>query len=136
MTERMTNKQIEQKVLSFLPKAGAALLAVIILLGSFTTVGTGELVRVQNNITGGNSWYTTEGVKMKVPFFSNVVTYSQEYTIAITDNEELCDKASICGRNQDILFADTYGIDLETSYRFSLPRLPEQLEVMHDKVKN
>lgn len=129
-------KNIEQFLIKKLPYVGVALVAFIVLMSSFTTVGTGELVRVQNNLSGGNTWYITEGFKFKVPFFSNVTRYSQEMTVAITNNDELCDTASICGRNRDVTFADTYGIDLETSFRYSLPRSPEALEKMHDKVKN
>ena len=115
--------------------AGAILLGVVA-LNSFTTVGSGELVRIQNNITGNQSWKMTEGISLKAPFFSTVTTYSQEGTMAITDNEELCDTASLCATPRQVGFADTYGVTVEASFRFSLPRTPELLEAMHDKVKN
>ena len=65
-----------------------AILGLSVVLGSFVKVDGGETVRVQNNITGNATWYTTEGYKLKVPFFSSTKTYPQEVTIAITDNPE------------------------------------------------
>lgn len=113
--------------------AGALLITV---LNSFFTVSSGELARAQNTLTGEYTWYMDEGIKFKMPFFSNVIVYPQEITTAVSDNEEICDTASLCTLPKQVSFADTYGVTVEASFRFSLPRTPEQLEAMHDKVKN
>jgi|TARA_A100001391_G_scaffold33224_2_gene17972 hypothetical protein len=115
---------------------GGCVFATIVALNSFTTVGSGEAVRIQNNITGGYSWKLDEGIALKVPFFSRVVTYSQEGTVAVTDNQELCEASSICASPRQVGFADTYGITIEASFRYSLSKNVEVLEQMHDKVKN
>ena len=115
---------------------GLTLAALIVAFNSFTTVGSGEAVRIQNNLTGGYTWKLDEGIALKAPFFSRVVTYSQEGTVAITDNEELCESASLCANPRQVGFADTYGITVEASFRYSLSKNPEVLEQMHDKVKN
>lgn len=116
---------------------GVGILALVITgLNSYTSVGGGESVRVQNNLTGNATWYTSEGYKLKAPFMSTVHRYPQEVTVAITDNDELCDTASICGAPRQVAFADTYGITMETSFRYSLPKDPVNLENMHDKVKS
>lgn len=115
---------------------GLTLVAVSVALSAFTTVGSGEAVRVQNTLSGGHTWYTEEGVKLKMPFFSTVRTYSQEGTVAVTDNKELCDTASICATPRQVGFADTYGVTIEASFRYTLPKNSELLEAMHDKVKN
>jgi hypothetical protein len=114
----------------------ASIIALSTAVGSFVSVGGGEIVRVQNNISGNSTWYTTEGYRLKVPFFSNTVTYPQEVTVAITDNPELCDTASVCAAPRQVGFSDTYGITIESSFRYSLPRTSIELESMHDKVKN
>jgi hypothetical protein len=113
------------------------LLGFVTLMSSFTTVGSGDLVRIQNTLTGSEAtWAMTEGVALKMPYFSTVTTYPQEGTIAITDNEDLCDTASICASPRQVGFADTYGVTIEASFRYSLPRDAVALEKMHDKVKN
>jgi len=111
-------------------------LALITALSSYTTVSSGETVRIQNNISGEATWYTTEGIRLKAPFFSTVTTYSQEGTVAITDNKGLCETATTCSQPRVLVFSDTYGVSVEGSFRYSLPKVPEQLEAMHDKVKN
>ncbi len=134
-----TNDTKEQVIKTVKKSAGivvGAILGLSVVLGSFVKVDGGETVRVQNNITGNATWYTTEGYKLKVPFFSNTKTYPQEVTIAITDNPELCDTASICADPRQVGFADTYGVVIESSFRYSLPKDSVQLEGMHDKVKN
>ena len=110
--------------------------ALVTAFNSYTTVGSGEAVRIQNNLTGGYTWKLDEGVALKAPFFSKVVVYSQEGTVAVTDNTKLCESASICATPRQVGFADTYGITVEASFRYSLSKNPEVLEEMHDKVKN
>lgn len=134
------NKEKINKVTSGLKKFGitgvVGFAAFVTVMSSFTTVGSGDLVRIQNNLTGNQEWIMTEGFALKAPFFSTVVTYPQEGTIAVTDNEELCDTASLCANPRQVGFADTYGVTVEASFRYSLPRDAEALERMHDKVKN
>ena len=113
-----------------------SVVALVTAFNSYTTVGSGEAVRIQNNITGGYTWKLDEGIALKAPFFSKVVVYSQEGTVAVTDNTELCESASICATPRQVGFADTYGITVEASFRYSLSKNPEVLEEMHDKVKN
>ena len=115
---------------------GLGLAAFVTVMSSFVTVGSGDLVRIQNNITGSQTWVMVEGIALKLPFLSTVITYPQEITIAITDNPELCDTASLCASPRLVGFADTYAAVIEGSFRFSMPRSPELLEAMHDKVKN
>lgn len=127
---------VKSKVKSFGIKGALALAGVIVLMNSFTTVGSGEFARIQNNLTGGNTWVLNEGIQLKAPFFSTVTRYAQENTMAITDNPELCDTASLCATPRQVGFADTYGVTIEASFRYSLPRDSERLEALHDKVKN
>jgi hypothetical protein len=112
-----------------------ALMLVITGLSSYTKVDSGESLRVQNNVTSEVSWYLTEGYRLKAPFVSNTIRYPQEITIGISDNKENCDTASVCAAPRTVTFADTYDMTLETVNRYSLPRSPELLEKMHDKVK-
>lgn len=135
-TTQERNEKIVKKFKKFGGFFVGAIFAVSLVFGSFTKVGGGETVRVQNNLTGNSTWYTSEGYKPKVPFFSNVRTYPQEVTVAVTDNEELCDTASVCADPRQVGFADTYGVTMEASFRYSLPKDPASLEQMHDKVKN
>lgn len=103
---------------------------------SYTKVNSGEVVRVQNNVTGNAEWYMNEGYKLKAPFVSSSVRYPQEITIGVSDNPEVCSTASACSDPRRATFADTYTITMETVNRYSLPRSPELLEKMHDKVKS
>lgn len=129
-------KEFGNKVKSWGWKGGVATLLLITLFNSYGTAESGEAVRVQNTITGGHEWKLDEGIFFKVPFFSRVTRYSQEGTVVISDNKELCDTASICATPRQVAFADTYGITIEASFRYSLPKNDEKLETMHDKVKN
>lgn len=131
--EKLTNAASKVKSLGI--KGVLGLSAFILLMNSFTTVGSGEFVRIQNNLTGGNTWVLNEGIQLKAPFFSTVTRYAQENTMAITDNPELCDTASLCASPRQVGFADTYGVTIEASFRYSLPRDSERLEALHDKVK-
>lgn len=120
-----------------LGKKGAILLVVFVIgMNSFVVNPSGTSMRVQNNLTGGHSWYTDEGFRFKAPFMSKVVEYHQEGTVALTDNEKLCDSATICTDTDPVGFADTYLVKMETSLRFTLSKNPEDLETMHDKVLN
>jgi hypothetical protein len=133
-------QEIQQVLSASKSKVGkvvGALGLLIVVSSAFTVVGSGDLVRIQNTLTGSDAnWVMTEGVALKMPFFSTVTTYPQEGTIAITDNEELCEPASLCAFPRQVGFADTYGITVEASFRYSLPRDAVALEKMHDKVKN
>jgi hypothetical protein len=133
-------KSKEKELIGILVKNGVRI-AVGLALGvtvmsSFTTVGSGEFVRIQNNLTGSNTWVMSEGFALKAPFFSNTTTYSQEGTVAVTRDPETCDNATLCSTPRQVTFADTYGAVIEASFRYSLPRNAELLEAMHDKVKN
>lgn len=134
--ENFTNKPLPKFPLKWIGFAIGAILTIIVILSSYIVVGSGESVRIQNNLSGSNTWHTSEGIALKAPFFSTVTRYNQEGTVAITDNEELCDTATLCSTPREVRFADTYSITTEASFRFSLPKNPEQLEAMHDKVKN
>lgn len=137
MLDLASNKQ---KVKNNLFKYGligfVAILIIATILGSYTKVGSGDVVRVQNNVSGKPTWYTTEGYKLKMPFVSSSVTYPQEITIGVSDNKEICETASACSAPRNVTFVDTYNMTLETVTRFSLPKSPELLEKMHDKVKS
>lgn len=104
-------------------------------LNSYTTVDSGETVRIQNNITGGYQWHQTEGVKMKVPFMSRVDVYNSVSTIAVTDDDRLLDTASATRPPLHISFADNYAGTVEASWRVKLSTSPEKLEAMHQDVK-
>lgn len=102
---------------------------------SYTTVDSGESVRIQNNVSGGYEWHQTEGVKLKVPFMSRVDVYNSVSTIAVTDDERLVETASAVRAPLHISFADNYSGAVEASWRVKLSTAPEELEAMHQDVK-
>lgn len=104
-------------------------------LSSFTTVDSGETVRIQNNLSGGYEWHQTEGVKFKVPFFSKVDVYNSVSTIAITDDQALIEASSATRAPLTVGFADNYTGTIEGSFRVKLSTSDEQLESMHQDVK-
>lgn len=129
-------KEVEKTLVKkYLTKwlVGVALLSTI--WSSFTINDSGNSMRIQNNLTGEHTWATTEGIQIKVPFFSKVVTYPQKITVAITSDENICEAASICSSPVSVSFADTYTITPEVSFRYSLSTIPDSLEEMHDAVK-
>lgn len=115
---------------------GIGLLTAIIALNSYITVDSGESVRIQNNFTGNAEWHTTEGMKMKVPFFSKVHIYNSVTTVAVTDDEGIIESASVSRQPMPITFADNYGGRLEGSWRVKLPSSPDDLEYFHQDVKS
>lgn len=123
-------------VFGLVKKVAPVALAVAAGLSCFTTVESGEVVRIQNTLTGGYSWKMEEGIAFKIPFFSRVSVYSQQGTVALSNEGELCETASICAQPRMLGFADTYSIVFKASFRYSLPKNEAQLEAMHDKVKN
>lgn len=135
-----SNDQLLSKIGSAVVSSGKwgaiAALGFIVVINAFVVNPSGMSMRIQNNISGGHTWKTTEGLAFKVPFGSTVVSYHQEGTVAVTDNEELCDSATSCIMPRAVGFADTYVIKMEASFRYTLPKDHTQLEVMHDKVLN
>lgn len=113
--------------------AGTAALALA--LNSYTTVDSGETVRIQNNLTGGYEWHQTEGVKFKAPFFSRVDVYNTVSTVAVTDDHNLIKTSSATRQPMLVTFADNYGGDIEASWRVKLPTGGEKLEAFHQDVK-
>lgn len=111
------------------------LVGVLVLFNSYVYVSSGEFVRVQSPL-GSHTWYTTEGIKFKIPFLSRTNTYNQNLTIAVTNNEDVAEAASGVMQPQLVTFADTYNVTLESTFRFRLNPDPAQLESMHDAVKN
>ncbi len=114
---------------------GSFFILAIVILNSFTTIDSSESVRIQNNFTGGYEWHTTEGIKLKFPFFSRVHVYNSVSTVAVTDDDGVIESASISRPPLPITFADNYGGQLEASWRVKLPTSPEQLERFHQDVK-
>ena len=104
-------------------------------LSSFTTVDSGETVRIQNTMSGTYEWHMTEGMKFKVPFFSKVDTYNSVSTIAVTDDQQLIDTASATRQPLSVTFTDNYGGIMEASWRVRLSTDPARLEMMHQEVK-
>lgn len=109
---------------------GAA--AVILGLGSFEYIESGEFVRVQSPF-GSHTWEVTPGVTMKWPLMSRVEEYNQYVTIAVTDDD--IEGASVQNMPHRINFADTYEGTIEASFRFGLSPDPDLLEKMHQAVK-
>lgn len=109
--------------------------AIIIGLNSFITVSVGESVRVQNNITGGHTWYTSQGMKPVLPFFTNVERFSDVVTIAVTDDKEVSDTAGSVQSPMYVKFADGYGGKIEASFRVKMPVAPADLEKIYQDVK-
>lgn len=109
--------------------------AIVIGFNSYTIVDSSESVRIQNSLTGGFAWHQTEGVKLKVPFFSRVETYNTVSTVAITDDKQLIDTASAVRSPLLVSFADNYGGHIEASWRVKLPSSDALLENFHQDVK-
>ncbi|AUR91633.1 coil containing protein [Vibrio phage 1.161.O._10N.261.48.C5] len=105
-------------------------------LSSFTTVDSGETVRIQNTMSGEYEWHMTEGMKFKVPFFSKVDVYNSVSTIAVTDDQEIRETSSAVRAPLAVTFADNYGGMLEASWRVRLSTSSEKLEQMHQEVKS
>jgi hypothetical protein len=117
-------------------KGGVAVAVIaLVAFNSVELVGGSESVRIQNDITGKYSWYTTQGTKMKVPFFSTVETYNSVTTVAVTDDKALLESASATRPPLSVSFADNYGGQLEASWRARLPTSHELLERFHQDVK-
>jgi hypothetical protein len=115
----------------------AGFLAVIIGYNSATlNVDSGEKVRVQNTMTGEFTWYQTEGLRFKMPFFTKISEYPAVATIAITDDTALIETSSAVRTPLGVTFADNYGGDLEASFRVKLPASDKDLERMHQDVKS
>lgn len=110
-------------------------IAFVTLMSSYTYVESGESVRIQSP-AGGHSWYTTAGIKLKVPFLSKVHRYNQNYTVSITDNEDVMKSATISSSPQMVTFSDTYNGHIEATYRFEIAKDAESLEKMHQAVKS
>ena len=108
-------------------------IAVILGLGSFEYIESGEFVRIQSPFNS-HTWVTTPGLTLKWPLLSRVEEYNQYVTIAVTDDD--IDGASIQNPPHRIGFADTYEGTIEASFRFGLSPDPVLLEKMHQAVKN
>lgn len=113
-----------------------AVVLVSLVFGSYFTVGGGEYARVQNNITGSHHWYTTQGIHLKVPFFSDVTFFSQVTTIAVTDDEQIADKAGVVLHPLMVTFADNYGGKMSYSFRVKLPTDPSHLEMIYQDTRS
>ena len=115
-----------------------AVLAVSLVTGfnSFIAVSAGEKVRVQNTASGNFKWHQSEGVQFKAPFFSTVSRYTDVATIAVTDDEDILDTASVTRSPMAVTFVDNYGGRLEASVRVKLPSDTVMLEAMHQDVKS
>ncbi len=109
--------------------------AITLALNSYTTVDSGETVRIQNNLTGGYEWHQTEGVKLKAPFSSRVDFYNTVSTVAVTDDQNLINTSSATRRPMLVTFADNYGGNIEASWRVKLPSGDNKLEAFHQDVK-
>lgn len=111
----------------------AALCAVL----TFATVNynqSGLYTRVQSPLVG-YKWVQTEGFYAKMPFLSSTKSYSQNGTVAVTDNESIIETASAYEIPRNIQFSDSYQMRLEYSFRYELSTNPDILEDMHQKVK-
>lgn len=116
---------------------GLALAAVLVTaMSSYTTVDSGETVRIQNTISGAYEWHMKEGMKFKVPYFSKVDVYNSVSTVAVTDDRQLIETSSTTRMPLAVTFADNYGGALEASWRLRLSTSPEELEMMHQEVKS
>ncbi|MFY0656259.1 MAG: hypothetical protein JXR12_05855 [Neptunomonas phycophila] len=107
-------------------------IAVILGLGSFEYIESGEFVRIQSPF-GGHTWETTPGLTLKWPLISRVDDYNQYVTIAITDDD--IEGASVQTLPHRIGFADTYEGTIEATFRFGLSPSDITLEKMHQAVK-
>lgn len=105
---------------------GVAVATAAIGLSSYIYVDSGEFARVQS--PNGYTWYTEAGMHFKWPFVSKTTIYSQNVTMSITDDLALAQSASLSSSPLRVTFADTYSGTFEATYRFVLPKIPENLE--------
>lgn len=113
-----------------------AIAGLALVMDSFTVVEAGEVVRIQNTITGSYEWHTQEGIKFKVPGFSRVDNYNAVTTIAVTNDPELLNTANAVREPLLVTFADNYGGHIEASWKVRLPVSSEKLEMIHQEVKS
>jgi hypothetical protein len=59
----------------------------VVVLNSYIYVEGGEYARVQSP-AGGYTWYTTQGIKFKVPFISRVERFDQYTTVTYSRQGE------------------------------------------------
>ena len=137
MNEQQTEAQQVMKTVKKYGTAVALGLGLFVTgMSSFTTVESGELVRIQSTMNGNFEWHQTEGMKFKVPFFSRVDNYNAVSTICVSDDEEIVNTASAVRAPLMVTFADNYGGLMEACWRVRLSTSPDKLEQMHQEVKS
>lgn len=96
---------------------------------------SGVSTRVQQPLIGVK-WVKEEGHYFKLPFVSRTRSYNQKGTVAVTDNEDLSDAASVVDMPRNLQFADSYSMRIEYSLRYEIAKDDETLEQMHRGVKS
>lgn len=114
-----------------------AIIVVLLLMSTCSHNPAGVNTRVFNPGLG-TSWKMEEGYYFKVPLFNSTKSYNQRVTVAVTSNEDTCKAASHCEDPlaEGLEFSDTYRARVEYQMRFQLPLTSENMEDLHQAVKN
>lgn len=112
----------------------AVVLSLLTLNSSLYYVEGGEFVREQSP-SGGSEWAITQGVHVKMPFFSRIDRFNQFITIDMSEGDD-AESATVDRGAQNIKFSDTYTGVISTSWRFALPVDPVKLEKIYQSTKS
>ena len=95
--------------------------------GTYSVKG-GNAVVVENTITGSMDVQYGPKFGLKMPFFSNVHFYKEVSTITFAENEAQTTRNLV---PVNVTFADTYTAQIDTSFRFKVPRDPDKMRQLH-----
>lgn len=117
-----------------------AIIAVIVLTGTWFTTELGYNYVVQNTLTGSKSFYSDTGTHLKMPFFTRIHEYKQAATINFSGYGELqkADEGEFTRQEDavEVAFADTYTGHIPVSFRFRLPRDEEGMFKIHEEFRS
>jgi len=123
------NKSLKLSVI-----AAGVILGASALWSSLYYVEGGEFVREQSP-TGASEWAISQGIHVKVPFFSRIDRFNQFITIDMSEGDD-AESATVDRGAQNIKFSDTYTGMISTSWRFALPVDPIKLEKIYQSTKS
>ncbi len=127
--------QIANKALSLAKPLSLGFLGLVIGWNSHFYNDSGVSTRVQQPLFDVK-WVKEEGHYFKIPFLSRTRSYNQKGTVAVTDNEDLSEAASVVDDPRNLQFADSYSMRIEYSLRYQISNDDATLEAMHKGVKS
>lgn len=101
------------------------------ILGFFTStysIGGGYTAVIENTMTGSMDVVYGPKFGFKMPFFTNVHEYREVSTLSF-DGDEADSTRNLPPIT--VRFADTYSAQINSSFRFKMPRDPEKVKAIH-----